>query len=375
MRRLLNINTLELPDQDELRDQQELPYVILSHAWQRKEVTFDQMPQFNNLQNLPPWKQSADKIIGACEAVRDADGRLKGETGGIKISHLWMDTVCIDKKNLTELSEAINSMYRWYKQANSCFVYLEDFPSGGVNHFTQSRWFERGWTLQELVAPEKVIFFDSKWNLLGKKETLQEDLSSRTKIDTDFLLHRRNVGKASISQRMSWYSGRSTTVPEDQAYCLTGLFGINIPLLYGEGRERAFRRLQEEIMRYSDDHSLFAWKSTTPLENGSGLLAKSPDFFQDMGSYEHNPERENNKSYEMTNKGISIDLGLQIVQDVYVANISCMHGTNHYLGIWLECVSVQTQQYRRIRTNELCRILRSGRGRLFRIFVKPPDEV
>lgn len=369
MIRLLNAQYHDLPAEAERKLQQGRPYVIISHVWQEMEVTFEDMPHFKTISasRSGPKFSSASKITGASDAV------LRQYKGGI--NHLWLDTVCIDKKNLTEFSAAINSMWQWYKQAEACFAYLEDFPSPSVPTLTQSKWFTRGWTLQELVAPRKVLFFDKDWNAIGDKESLQRALTGRTKIAMDFLLHRQNISRASISQRMSWFAGRGTTVPEDTAYCLLGLFGVNMPLLYGEGRERAFRRLQEEIMRYSDDHSLFAWKRAVARPSGSGLLAESPDFFQETGDYVHKPSRQNNRPFQMTNKGISIDLCLQQYQGVYIASIDCLHGQNHYLGIFLECISEETQQYRRIRTNELCRVVGTARGQLRSIFVKTPDDI
>ncbi|MDI1487518.1 MAG: hypothetical protein OHK93_006788 [Ramalina farinacea] len=310
---------------------------------------------------------SAFKITGACETVL-------AHYGG-DIQNIWLDTVCIDQKNPHELSASINSMYRWYKQAEVCFALLGDYPGPGVRVFTDSRWFTRGWTLQELVAPRNVRFFDRNWKYVGDKESLAEALIARTKIGRDFLLGRSNIGRASVSQRMGWYAGRITTVEEDAAYCLLGLFGVNLPLLYGEGKERAYRRLQEEIMRYSDDHSLFVWKSSEPLKQGSGLLADDPKYFSGTGDYVHKGSRLNNRPYQMTNKGISIDLYLQEHQGVYVASLDCPHGSNHYVGIYLECLSSETQQYRRTKTNELCKIVESGRGQLRSIFVKPLDEV
>ena len=369
MIRLLNAESHALPNEQGLRRQRGLPYVIISHVWREREVVFEDMPHFKGMATNPSWEKSgsATKIIGACKTVLQY---YKG-----KIAHVWLDTVCIDKKNLTELSMSIISMYRWYKQAEACFAYLEDYPSEEVPLFTQSKWFTRGWTLQELVAPKKMIFFDKDWKAIGDKESLQTPLTGRTKIHEDFLLQRRNISRASISQRMSWFSGRETTVPEDTAYCLLGLFGVNMPLLYGEGKERAFRRLQEEIMRYSDDHSIFAWTSPNVQDQESGLLADSPDYFKDTGGYVHNPSRQNNRPFEMTNKGISIDLYLQEHQDAYVASIDCRHGSNHYLGIYLECLSDETQQYRRIRTHRMTQVVRTGRGQLGSIFVKPPDDI
>ena len=366
MIRLLNAETRQLPDDDEMKAQQGQTYVIISHVWLDREIVFEDMPRFGEMITSSK-RLSAAKISGACKIV------LRHYNSDVK--HLWLDTVCIDKKNLTELSMAINSMYKWYRQAKVCFVYLQDFPSKDVDVFTKSRWFTRGWTLQELVAPEQVIFFDRDWKVIGDKKSLQKDLSARTRITGMFLLQTSNISKASIAQRMSWFSGRRTTVEEDAAYCLLGIYGVNMPLLYGEGRERAFRRLQEEIMRYSDDHSIFAWTSIVPLKEGSGFLAESPDYFESTGGYEHKPDVRTSEPFEMTNKGISIKVFLQQQGSYHVASIDCPNGDGHHLGVYLECQSIATQQYRRVRTNEMCRVRNTGRGEPKRIFIKPPDNI
>ena len=254
-------------------------------------------------------------------------------------------------------------------------MYLQDFPSKDVDVFTRSRWFTRGWTLQELVAPKHVIFFDRDWKVIGDKISLQKELSARTKITGMFLLQTNNISKASIAQRMSWFSGRRTTMSEDAAYCLLGIFGVNMPLLYGEGGERAFRRLQEEIMRYSDDHSMFAWKSIAPLKDGSGFLAESPDYFESAGGYEHKSDVRTSQPFEMTTKGISIMVFLQQKGSYHIATIDCPQDDSHHLGIYLECQSIATQQYRRVRTNETCRVRNNGRGDPKRIFIKPPVNI
>ena len=204
-----------------------------------------------------------------------------------EFDYIWIDTCCIDKTSSAELSEALNSMYRWYQEAEECYAYLVDVPHNSVNRrtgvtgpeFCKSRWFTRGWTLQELIAPLSVIFLDSEWQEIGTKSNLYRDISEITGIPGNFLLG-DDLRHASIAQRMSWASQRETTRTEDLAYCLMGLFGIYMPMLYGEG-ERAFIRLQEEIMRVSDDHSLFAWRST---ENHGGILANSPAAFANSGN-------------------------------------------------------------------------------------------
>ena len=139
MIRLLNAETCQLPDEDEMKAQQGQPYVIISHAWLDKEVVFADMPSFREISSSK-W-ESARKITGACKTVLDYFNQ------GVK--YLWLDTVCIDKKNLTEYSMAINSMYNWYRLAKVCFVYLQDIPSKDNSVFTGSKWFTRGWTFQE----------------------------------------------------------------------------------------------------------------------------------------------------------------------------------------------------------------------------------
>jgi ankyrin repeat protein len=246
-------------------------YVILSHTWEDEEVTLQDM-KTNEAVKLRGY----EKVSMAC-SVAAADG----------FDYVWIDTCCIDKTSSAELSEALNSMYRWYNEAEECYAYLADVPHSPVDQvtgvtgpeFRESRWFTRGWTLQELIAPVSVIFLDGEWQGIGTKSSLQREISEITGIPGNFLLG-DDLRHASIAQRMSWASRRETTRTEDLAYCLMGLFGIYMPMLYGEG-ERAFIRLQEEIMRVTDDHSLFAWTST---EGRGGILANSPAAFAYSGN-------------------------------------------------------------------------------------------
>lgn len=214
MIRLLNakhfLSTENYKHPDEERShQQRAPYVIISHVWRKSEVVYEDVEQLKRLKASQSWEKSdsAAKIDGACKKVIEYS---KG-----KVVYLWLDTVCIDKQNPAELSSSINSMYQWYKKAEVCFAYLDDYPTTEVPEFTQSKWFTRGWTLQELVAPRNVIFFDKHWREIGDKERLQPSLTSRTKINGKFLLRPQDISRASIGQRMSWFSGRKTTVPED----------------------------------------------------------------------------------------------------------------------------------------------------------------
>jgi hypothetical protein len=129
-------------------------------------------------------------------------------------------------------------------------------PCPALSFLPGPRWFTRGWTLQELIAPKTVYFFDSSWNEIGEKRQPEKEIAEVTGIDSDVLRDHRSLYTKRIARRMSWASSRETTRIEDIAYCLMGIFNVNMPLLYGEG-ERAFIRLQEVIMRSNYDHTLF----------------------------------------------------------------------------------------------------------------------
>jgi hypothetical protein len=203
-------------------------------------------------------------------------------------------------------------MFRWYQKAQICYVHLSDVHCTSIrddwgNSFVRSKWFTRGWTLQELLAPRDVHFYNSSWQYLGDKLTLQNKITGiNGSMLTDFI-----PDAYSSAVRMSWASRRVTTRVEDMAYCLLGISGVNMPLLHGEG-ERAFVRLQEEIMRISDDQSLFAWEITPehPVHwNGvscsSGLLAQSPTDFKSCSNISSSEDRWNRTPYSMTNTGLS----------------------------------------------------------------------
>lgn len=176
-----------------------------------------------------------------------------------------MDTSCIDKASSTELSEAINSMFAWYRDAAVCYAYLADVLTSGDprrpgSAFRYSRWFTHGWTLQELIAPRIVVFLSREWDVIGTKESLADLIEDITGIDCDVLTHRKSHNDISVAARMSWAAQRITTRVEDHAYCLLGIFNIVMHPIYGEG-EHAFIRLQEEILRRIPDDSIFAWES------------------------------------------------------------------------------------------------------------------
>lgn len=250
-------------------------YAILSHTWgaDTEEVSFRDL-----MDGTEKSKPGYNKIHFCGEQARRDD-----------LQYFWVDTCCIDKSNYTELSEAINSMFRWYGNAAKCYVYLEDIskPALGANDmssqlswepaFRKSRWFVRGWTLQELVAPASVEFFSREGQRLGDKRSVGRCISEITGIPAK-ALQGSPLSDFSIAERLSWQNNRETTRKEDKAYSLLGIFGIHMPLIYGEGRENAFKRLREEIDRASkgESFSLNHWRilGAHMLSSTRGLLSK-----------------------------------------------------------------------------------------------------
>ncbi|KAF7883734.1 uncharacterized protein EAF02_005654 [Botrytis sinoallii] len=224
-------------------------YAILSHTWRAEtdELTFQ------DLMNGTGQGNSGYRKLQFCGEQAKRDG----------LQYFWVDTCCIDKTSSAELSEAINSMFRWYQDATKCYVYLSDVSTNVYDQtssswqptFRKSRWFTRGWTLQELIAPRSVDFFCSNGMLLGDKRSLQHLIHEITGIDTP-ALHGRNLSDFSIDERMSWAKNRETKREEDMAYCLLGIFDVHMPLIYGERSESAFRRLTEEIEKRPKKHTL-----------------------------------------------------------------------------------------------------------------------
>lgn len=272
--RLLNCETMKLEDHL-VHDSCSMPrHAILSHTWEVEEISISDVQQ-----EPQHWqhKKGALKVLMCISLARK-----------LSFSYIWIDTCCIDKSSSAELSEAINSMFEWYLQSAVCIAYLADVDS--MDSFAQNKWFTRGWTLQELVAPRKVQFYRSDWAYLGDQDSLISEIVKVTSIDRDLLLlssssssllwedeKKYTLYSYSISERMSWASRRQITRPEDNAYCLLGLFDMNMPLIYGEGGEKTFFRLQEAILKKTDDHSILCYD---PNHAYSSLaLASSPSLF------------------------------------------------------------------------------------------------
>jgi hypothetical protein len=297
--RLLNIETLKLEFFSDWNTTP--PYAILSHTWEKDpndEVLFDDLqphPYDQEIQELqrrlrdlqhqvavymtPAWggvevvsegahlrrakqKKAWSKIEGCCR-----------EAAGLGLSHVWIDTCCIDKSSSSELSESINSMFAWYRDSSVCFAYLSDIgPITFGSEMTKSKWFKRGWTLQELIAPADLLFYTENWEFIASRSSLAESIAAKTGIPANILVkqHIESLAKLSVAARLSWAATRKTTRGEDRAYSLMGLFGVNIPALYGEGEEAAFFRLQTEIFKATGDHSIFAWHSAGFIDAQDG---------------------------------------------------------------------------------------------------------
>ncbi|KAK5659114.1 hypothetical protein OQA88_1204 [Cercophora sp. LCS_1] len=371
--RLLNTTTLEL---EHFATENKPAYAALSHTWGSEEVLHDDACHGEAALRLC-GKKGLTKVLKSAEIAKN-DG----------YHYIWIDTCCIDKSSSAELSEAINSMFNWYRRAHVCYAFLEDFNYGEKHGRLTSRWFSRGWTLQELIAPLDVQFYDSSWTWFGDRQFLSAEIARITKIDERILRstitrspicdnkneHQdtpelvkacgicrddalsssaRLVQSYSTSTKMSWAAGRETTRVEDVAYCLMGIFDVNMPLLYGEG-PKAFRRLQEEIVRRSNDQTIFAWKYK-PSEQFlsaaslSSLFASEPSNFEDGSSY--HPVQALIGEYTMatSSAGIEIDLHLVICnidasgapagfrlsiqtssQEMWLAVLNCSQGSDFF---------------------------------------------
>lgn len=226
---------------DDLSDDSIPPYAILSHTWGSEEVIFEELSE-----GTGKTKAGFSKIE-FCGKQAFQDG----------LQHFWVDTCCIKKSSDAEVTRAINSMFRWYQAAAKCYVYLSDVSakrddgqrslstSTWLPAFAGSKWFTRGWTLQELLAPASVEFFSKEGIRLGDKISLRESIGAITGIPLPAL--QGHLDRCSIRQRVSWVHNRTTKEKEDKVYCLLGLCGVFMPVLYSEGEGNALRRLRQEV--------------------------------------------------------------------------------------------------------------------------------
>ena len=325
---------------DEITD-----YAILSHRWiDLKEVDYEEMVDLARIdveeRDEIRQRSGYTKIWYTCQQAKE-DG----------YKWVWVDTCCIDKRSSAELSEALNSMYRWYENSRVCYVYLHDVPDLFPMERDKSRyqhpksngwpeWFSRGWTLQEMIASRDIWFFNKNWQRIGDKTTLAHTLSTITRVPQHILTRGLAGNRPCVAQIMSWAANRTTTRVEDRAYSLMGLLGVNMPMLYGEG-QKAFHRLQLEIIRTSNDQSIFAWLDGQVEWTGS-CLADDPSFFQrcsrmkliDFDTFikplkSDKPAEELEEHFDtfpITNRGIHIWMLL----DSYV-------GSDFHFKAWLPC--------------------------------------
>lgn len=310
--RLLDVATAEIWKKSDLEKKNLLKqhgtYAIVSHRWTDSEITFEKFEtldgelsselsreerrdlrekELGNPEKFDHISQRGlAKIARACSLARK-DG----------IPYIWIDTCCINKgpgSNSSEVSQDINSMFRYYKEAQVCYTFLLDVSDNEserhydgdnkVRAFKQSEWFTRGWTLQELLAPRELRFFDYCWRPIKTKKDRSAEIHEASRIDPRYL--NGDFTGACIAVKMSWISGRTTSIRDDMAYCLLGIFGISMNAIYGE-EEAAFLRLEEELVKKFKDESIFAWTIGNPLglanthvQQSHGLLAPWPSCFR-----------------------------------------------------------------------------------------------
>jgi hypothetical protein len=293
--RLINTTTEKLEEFDDLK---KIPqYAILSHRWEDEEVTYQEYQEFTSLK-MQQKSKSLQKIHKACHLAKTRQH-----------NYIWIDTCCIDKTSSAEVSEAVNRMFAWYRAAEVCYAYMFDVhPGYNVAEmleaarmgdldkspesvplryvpFHRSEWFTRGWTLQELIVPAEVEFFAHDWSRIGTRSDMAPIITKACGVDAYALTPGMDLNWVSVARKMYWASRRTTTRGEDLAYCLLGLFDVNMPLLYGEGGPRAFLRLQEEVVKRSNDQSIFAWDHQSHDTTCRGPFAASPSAFHVTGRH------------------------------------------------------------------------------------------
>ena len=268
---LLNVRTRQL---EHFPDPPPPPYAILSHLWTAGDAHRFHEIGTPGIDNSPSYH----KVDMCCKLALE---------GGL--DYVWIDTCCADANSSSVFTEVLNSAYAWFQGAEVCYVYLDDVdgaesPEKEESTFRLCKWFKRAWTLQELLAPTNLVFFSKDWSNIGTKDDLAVVISEVTGIHRDAILYPDRVHRFSIAARMSWASGRKSSKSEDRVYSLLGLFGVNLPIVYGEGEKETFVKLQHKIIETSDDQSIFAWRSVlNPSSFPTTPFADSPDCFADCG--------------------------------------------------------------------------------------------
>jgi hypothetical protein len=281
-----------------------LKFAIFSHRWfNQGEPTFQDMMRGENLEGA-----AYEKLLGFC---------AKAELHGCLLA--WSDTCCIDKTSSAELQEAIRSMFDWYRNAHICIAHLSDSDKGG--DITKDRWFTRGWTLQELLAPARMKFYDKSWQDFtaapnDKDHTQMLDALCRATGIPKRDLEHFVPATARVQEKMYWASKRRTTKIEDAAYSLMGIFDVSIPVVYGEGHV-SFHRLVEEIMRRCDELWVFAWAGPSSGQGNTNAIPRSPRCyshanFTGFPPDEFDPvsriELHGDRDFSLTRRGLRIKL-------------------------------------------------------------------
>ncbi|KAG5656891.1 hypothetical protein KAF25_011060 [Fusarium avenaceum] len=294
--RLLSTKKLQFK---EFPDDETPKYAILSHRWEKEELSYQDIQ--NEITSRDTHGPSGGSLRNKRTNHKIHEFRLMALQNGYE--WVWIDTCCIDKSSSAELQESINSMYKWYMESDVCYAYLSDVSTSTENarhkrstsskpwikSFQDSGWFTRGWTLQEMLAPGNLVFFDKNWDRCGNRVELRDAIQVATGINATILTkasfkdiaYLRPIRSGKI---FSWAANRRTSRHEDRAYSLLGIFNINMPMLYGE-TDRAFYRLQTEIIKEYEDISMLAW-NYTEADNGFAPngLAKTPSQFQNYQS-------------------------------------------------------------------------------------------
>ncbi|CAI6338731.1 unnamed protein product [Periconia digitata] len=378
--RLINCHTFQI---EEFPEHKKPRYAILSHTSKVPSIITKPASDVKEEVKVP----ESQIITKACDIAL-----------GHGCDYCWVDTVCVNRSDSGDWSEAVNSMFKWYQDATFCIAYLNDFEGiglsgesvGNANASFESKagldkeaeppaysevdqtyslanlgrcdWFSSGWTLTHLIAPRHVQFYDSQWRFYKEKREFATEISRITRIPVQVLKSANyNCHRYSVAEIMSWASRRRTDRIEDLSYCLFGLFDVNLPLIYGEGH-KAFRRLQEEIIRTRADLSVFAWQSKIadkdlpPHERIRGILARSPSEFSQASGIPASIQSRT-PGFRMTNKGLQIDaaIGAGTPEALEIGFLPL--GCKRYIGEdlhWLGVFLMQSHGYVfRVRCGEL----------------------
>ncbi|KAG2353482.1 heterokaryon incompatibility protein-domain-containing protein [Suillus spraguei] len=229
-------------------------YVMLSHRWEGTEPLLHDI-QGKVVYDLDPVGGIA-KLQSFCETARDKGYRWA-----------WVDTCCIDQTNNVEVQQSVNSMFIWYRHSTLTIIYLSDVPpSSQPGALANSAWNTRGWTVQEFLAPRLVLFYQKDWSPYlddrspNHKDSLviMKEMGDATGIDAQALIAFR-PGMRDAREKLQWVSARVTTWQEDIAYSLFGIFGVRLPVIYGEKKQSALGRLLQEVVAQSGDISALDW--------------------------------------------------------------------------------------------------------------------